>query len=95
MQLLTKAIRESLPSLYASERDADPLVQVKYFDPCSSWAWYAIEFDGEDTFFGLVEGHEREMGYFSLRELQTFRGRLGVGIERDLYFEPCPLSQLR
>ena len=53
-----------------------------------------LEFDGEDEFFGLVDGFERELGYFSLSELQAFRGRFGLGIERDLYFEPRRLSAL-
>jgi hypothetical protein len=95
MQLLTKAIRETLPPLYSTERETDPTARVKFFDPCSAWSWYATEFDGENTFFGLVIGHERELGYFSLRELQSYRGRFGLGIERDLYFEPCPISALR
>ncbi|YAF99172.1 MAG: DUF2958 domain-containing protein (plasmid) [Nodularia sp. CChRGM 3473] len=34
------------------------------------------------------------LGYFSLSELQEYR-ELGIGIERDLYFEPTPLSKLR
>jgi hypothetical protein len=51
------------------------------------------EFDGEDTFFGLVESLDEELGYFSLSELQEYRGRLGIGIARDLHFKPTPLSQ--
>ncbi len=37
-------------------------------------------------FFGLVDGFERELGYFSLSELESVHGPYGVGIERDLYF---------
>ena len=59
---------------------------VKFFDPSGSWTWYATEFDGEDTFFGLVDGFELEWGDFSLSELQSVRGRFGLGIERDRYF---------
>ena len=95
MHLLTNALRASLPPLRSTEHDPDPLVRVKFFDPTSSWTWYATEFDGEDTFFGLVHGHETELGYFSLHELETVRGRFGLGIERDLYFEPCRLFTLR
>ena len=54
-----------------------------------------IEFDGKDTFFGLVDGFEVELGYFTLSELQRNRGKLGLPIERDLYFTPCRLSELR
>jgi Protein of unknown function (DUF2958) len=48
-------------------------VQTTYRD--FGWTWYVIEFDGEDPFFGLVDWFERELGYFSLRELQRTRGR--------------------
>jgi len=54
MKLLTKELREQLPPLYACENDPDPLVRAKFFYPDFSWTWYAIEFDGEDIFFGLV-----------------------------------------
>lgn len=58
---------------------------VKFFAPTSSWTWYATEFDGEDTFFGLVDGFELEWGSFSLSELKSVRGPFRLGIERDLY----------
>lgn len=92
MKLLTKAIIKSLPPLYSQENNPDPVVRVKFFDPTGSWTWYATEFDGVDTFFGLVDGHEKELGYFSLSELQAVRGQFGLGVERDLHFRPQPLS---
>ena len=95
MKLLTAEIRAQLPVLYAQEKCSDAIVYVKFFNPNSDWTWYVTEFDGEDLFFGLVQGFEEELGYFSLSELQEYRGRLGIGIERDLHFKPTPLSQLR
>lgn len=95
MKLLTKEIRKQLPPLYANEEVPDPMVVVKFFDPQSGWTWFATEFDGEDTFFGLTVGHEAELGYFSLGELQSYKGRFGLGIERDLHFRPKPLSEIR
>jgi hypothetical protein len=95
MELLTKALREQLPPLYAREQEADPLVICKFFTPDSSWTWYAFEFDGEDLFFGLVIGFVAELGYFSLSELQSARGPLGLAIERDLHFQPTRLSGVR
>ncbi len=94
MKLLTQEIRKRLPALYACEQVKDPVVQCKFFTPDSNWSWYAIEFDGADTFFGLVDGFERELGYFSLSELETTRGPLRLPIERDLYFVPCHVSEL-
>lgn len=95
MKLLTNEIKKMLPGLYSTEHDSDPLAVVKFFTPWSNWTWYATEFDGDDTFFGLVEGHETELGYFSLSELSSVRGPGGLGIERDRYFVPTRLSQLR
>ena len=95
MKLLTQELRKKLPPLYATENEKDPIVMVKFFYPDFSWTWYGIEFDGTDTFFGLVDGFEVELGYFSLAELLGNRGKLGLPIERDLYFTPCRLSELR
>ncbi len=96
MQLLTQAIRSKLPPLGST--DALPhdrlIAQAKFFTPDSSWTWYALEFDGHDTFFGLVSGFEVELGYFSLSELESTRGPLGLPIERDRWFQPTPLSRL-
>ena len=95
-KLLTQALRADLPPLYATEATpmAEKLAVVKFFTPDSNWTWYGVEFDGKDTFFGLVDGFEREYGYFSLSELESVRGPLGLRIERDLYFEPTPLVEL-
>ena len=45
-------------------------------------------------FFGLVEGHERELGYFSLREIEAARGPLGLPIERDRFWREVPLKDV-
>jgi Protein of unknown function (DUF2958) len=95
MNLLTDEMRQQLPPLYSTEQTPDPTAWVKFFTPDASWTWYATEFDGEDTFFGLVQGQNEELGYFSLSELQSLQGPFGLGIERDLSFEPTPLSALR
>ena len=95
MKLLTKEILSKLPPLYSQENNPDPTVQVKFFDPCGSWTWYGIEFDGKDQFFGLVDGFEEELGYFSLSELASVKNKMGLGIERDRYFKPKPLSEVK
>jgi hypothetical protein len=96
MMLLTKANRTALPTLYAQDgKGMEAMAFVKFFTPDGNWTWYATEFDGNDTFFGLVVGQETELGYFSLSELQRVRGRMGLPVERDRHFTPCPLSQAR
>jgi Protein of unknown function (DUF2958) len=94
-KLVTAEIRERLPKLYATEHDKDPVVQVKFFSPWMNWTWYAVEFDGKDIFFGLVEGFATEWGYFSLSEIQAGRGPFGVPVvERDLHFRPARISEV-
>jgi len=88
MKLLTQELLKQFPKL--NKTDGTPLeekkVIAKFFTPDGSWTWYAVEFDGEDLFFGLVDGIEKEWGYFSLKELQSVQGTLGLPIEWDLYF---------
>jgi len=97
VELLTAEIRKALPKLYANENVADPIVIVKFFNPGGAGTWLATEFDGDDTFFGWVTlgmgpGCD-ELGYFSLSELESFTGRFGLGIERDLHFGNPTLSE--
>lgn len=93
MKLMTDELRRKLPPLYGTEHEARAIAQAKYFTPWTNWTWYAVEFDGEDTFFGLVEGFGREWGYFSLKELESIEGPGGLRIERDLFFQPKPIGK--
>jgi hypothetical protein len=86
--LLTQELRDTLPALYTTECESDPIVRARFFSVYSGWSWYAIEFDGEDTFWGYVDGFTQEKGYFSLAELST------NFVERDKGFTPAPLSQV-
>ena len=95
MKLLTKEIRKQLPALYSQDNSKDPIVYIKFFDPCGSFTWFILEYDGEDTFFAFVKSHlcpDGELGYVSLSELKSIKNPLGLGIERDLYFTAKPLS---
>ena len=94
MKLLTNALRTSLPPLGAGDEEGAAIARVKFFTPDSSWTWYVSEFDGNDTFFGLVDGIMLEYGYFSLAELTSIRGPLGLPIERDRFFTPAPLNSV-
>ena len=97
MKLLTKKLAAALPPLYATENlpASETMVCGKFFTPDSNWTWLPIEFDGEDIFYGLVVGFETEFGYFSLSELKAARGPWGLPIERDKWFEPALLTDLR
>jgi|APEBP8051072433_1049376.scaffolds.fasta_scaffold03481_4 Protein of unknown function (DUF2958). len=95
-QLLPKYVRDCLPTIDAvSDLAIDELTaQVKFFYPDFSWTWYGIAWDGEDIFFGLVDGVEAEFGNFSLRELLATRGKFGCAIERDRFFTPQPVKPI-
>ena len=95
MKLLTEEIRRKLPPLGSQDgKGGKAIAHVRFFTPDNSWVWHATEYDGKDTFFGLVEGFEKELGYFSLSELESVRGPLGLAIERDLYWEPRTLEEI-
>jgi len=95
MKLLTQEIKKKLPKLYEQDgKGGDAIVYLKMFCPDSDWTFFATEFDGEDMFFGLVDGFEKELGYFSLKELQSVKGPLGLPIERDLYWQPKTLREI-
>ena len=92
--LLPKSIAKTLPLLYANEKVSNPIARVKFFTPDSSWTWYATEYSPDERmFFGLVVGQETELGYFSLDELESARGPMGLSIERDAHWSPRPLSR--
>lgn len=95
MKLLTQKLRKKLPPLYSQDdKGGKAVAHVKFFTPDSNWTFYASEYDGEDRFFGLVDGHCKELGYFSLAELESVRGPMGLPIERDPYWKPRPLEEI-
>lgn len=77
--------------------DFDPPPVVKLFTPDAAATWLLTEIDPHDPdhAFGLCDLGQGfpELGYVSLAELQSVRGRLGLPVERDLHFEATkPIS---
>ncbi len=106
MELLTQELINKLPKLYAQDgKNGDAIIYIKYFTPDSSFTWYVLEGQPapditrdykEFEFFGIVDsGDFKEYGYFTLSELENTRGLLGLPIERDLYFKPCKVVEVR
>jgi len=107
MKLITKKEERLLPPLYATEYAKDPICHVKLFAPVGHWTWYLMEYDpARKVAFAFVVGHVNELGYVSIAELQSIKVRSGIivngekvtfglPIERDLYWTPKPLSQVR
>lgn len=104
MLLLTQAQREKLSDNgrrqaavkgTSAELDFEPI--VKLFNPCGAATWLLTEIDPNDetVAWGLCDlgmGYP-EFGTVSLTELSAYRGRFGLGIERDLHFKArAPIS---
>lgn len=97
MELMTGELEKLFPPLCTTEKKnpEDITVIAKFFDPTGSWTWYATEYDPKERlFFGFVRGFENELGYFSLDELESVKGRFGLGIERDLHFGKHTLAEV-
>ena len=99
-KLITKEIGDTIPVLYANEdvEDQDSVVAfAKLFSPYSGWTWYVTEWQAETGLcFGLVQGFETELGYFSLDELAEVTVFGGVpAVERDLHWKPKTLGEIR
>jgi len=99
MKMMTDTLRKQLPELYAQDgKGKQAVAYVHYFSLANNWHWYGTEYDGDDTFFGLVRGFETELGFFSLIELSRVSIRVGgvdiPAVERDLHWTPKTLEEL-
>jgi hypothetical protein len=102
-KLMTKELERQFPKLYSTEKvkAKDKKVIAKFFSPSSNYTWYAVEYDPKIMqFFGLVDGHELEWGYFSLEDFEEINAKFyanqsRVWIERDMYFGTPLVSEVR
>ena len=98
MKLMTQTLQKRFAKSGRQEHVEDPIIIAKFFNPTGAGTWYATEYDPKTRiFFGYVSifgDWNDEWGYFSLDELQTYKGKFGLGIERDLYFQEQPASQV-
>lgn len=103
MQLLTDEMRQVMPKYSATESVplAEKLVVAKFFYPMGAATWLVLEGEpvlddaGKEVdfeFWGWAcltgDPMDADWGTFRLSELASFRGRLGLGIERDLCVIP-------
>ena len=98
MKLMTKTLEKRFAKIGSQEHIEDPIIVAKFFNPTGAGTWYATEYDPKDRiFFGYVSifgDWNDEWGYFSQDELESYKGRFGLGIERDIYFEERPFSEV-
>ena len=94
-ELMPKGVAATVPPLYATEDEADPVARVKLFS--RAWTWCVTEYDpATGEAFGLVEGFADEWGYFDVREMEAVNRSRGFNVvERDALFEPAPVSRVR
>jgi DUF2958 family protein len=94
--LMPDWLAEMVPALNTTEHARDPLVHVKLFTPDAGWRWYITEYDPKQRLVAaFMPGAEDEWDEISLNDLATLRGPMGLAVERDLFWQPTPLSRVR
>lgn len=85
--------------------ESDPPKAVwKFFDPVGAATWYISEAQSVILNDGTVDLEMfgwcdlgmgfPELGYVMLSDLASVSGPFGLGIERDILFETCPLGEV-
>jgi len=97
MNLFTKEIEAKAQAQYKFGADMEKQVIVaKFFNPTGPGTWWLMNQDPNDPdyLWGVVDLFEIEVGSFSKSELENYRGKFGLGIERDLHFEDVNAKKL-
>jgi hypothetical protein len=97
LKLIDNAHRQNAVRGTAAEIDFEPV--LKLFTPDAAATWLITEAEPDEHYgyilFGLADlgMGTPELGTVGFNELESFRGRLGLAVERDLYWIPKgPLS---
>ena len=100
----TEAFRDFIMWGLQGSNPEKAVARWKFFNPIGAATWYISEAnrmvhgDGTDDLelFGWCDMGTGfpELGYVMLSELASIDGPLGLGIERDIFFDPCPLSEV-
>jgi hypothetical protein len=91
--LIDKSIIKKIPNLYETENldSKDINVAVKLFNPVGSQTWYITEYNSDEKlgfgFCNLGDDEMAELGYVSIKELESINLPFGLKIERDLYWD--------
>ena len=101
LQLLPEKLAKRIPVLGSNQSILleDKTAFAKFLCPDLSWRWYIIEYDGENTFFGIIMAGEQAIaGEFTLSELESLEFS-GInndksGVEFDKHFQPTTLREL-
>lgn len=81
LPLMDKQLQEKIPQLYETDGKPNKMIYARYY--LEDWEWLVFEYSPlQRLCFGLVDGYEKELGYFTLDELEE------IGAIRDFNFEP-------
>ena len=99
MDLLNKTCLKNVPTIYAQDGlGDDAIAYLKFF--INDWTWFVTELDQKTgEAFGKVYSSgcpDGELGYISMIELsQMSDRRIGHAVERDRYWKPTPLKDVK
>lgn len=91
MILFTKEIEKKLKAQYPKGNNLSTQnVICKIFNPIGAYTAYIMNQDPRhpDYLWGIFHGNEITTGSILKSELTEYKGLLGIGLERDLYFKP-------
>lgn len=96
----TEARLNKLPKIYDQScmPIKDQTVHLHFFYGGSDW--YVTEYDGFDSFFGVVilnnDKQNMELGYFSFKELKDIKMQMGMEIdcEKAKFFPPQKIKDI-
>lgn len=97
MKLFTKEIEKKAQAQFLKGNDLESqIIVAKFFNHSGAGTWYLMNQDPEDIDYcwGICYIFEWEIGSFSKSELENFKGRMGLGIERDLHFTEVNAKEL-
>src|SRR5687767_2059203 len=98
MRLMTKELEKRFAQVGSQMNAKDPVIIAKFFNPYGVGTWYTTGYEPDDKFFfGYVTfsgDWNDEWGCFSLEELESYVGPLGLRIERDLYWTEKKASEV-
>jgi len=96
MMMLTVKIKKHFEKVGDQSAVEDPVIIVKFFNPCGAQTWYCTEYDPEtDILTCYVTGTDfPEWGSVFLHELASKQPPLGLTMERDYHFHSCLFSEL-
>lgn len=95
----TKEQLDGLPRLNETEhiRPGEKIAHIHF--TADQYHWWAIEWDGQDIFFGFIllnvdNQYHAEFRYFSLSELLKIKVMGWLEVLNDPYWIPSPLQEI-